>query len=122
MLDNYGYRHTLRICDTAFPRQQWLSERAGILRYAYIASLIYMRPQCSFLTSECERECTLALRNTECKNRGVFVRLGLFMFTTSRGVSISVQIKLLAGCVRNHGPVFGRNKKFVSFPKRPERL
>jgi len=38
ILDNYGYRHTLRICNTYYlPRQQWLRERASMLRYTYIS-------------------------------------------------------------------------------------
>jgi hypothetical protein len=28
MLDTKGYKHTIRICNTAFPLQQWLSESA----------------------------------------------------------------------------------------------
>jgi hypothetical protein len=33
MLDNSGYRHTLRICNTYyFVRQQWLGERAFTIR------------------------------------------------------------------------------------------
>jgi hypothetical protein len=40
MLDNYGYRHTLRICNTALTRQQWLRERASLLRYTYVACLV----------------------------------------------------------------------------------
>jgi len=33
---------TLRICYTfVIPRQQWLRERASVLRYTYIASLYY---------------------------------------------------------------------------------
>ena len=28
--------YTLRICDIAFPRPQWLRERASTLRYTYI--------------------------------------------------------------------------------------
>jgi hypothetical protein len=33
MLDNYGYRHRLRIWNTyCFPRQKWLRERASMLR------------------------------------------------------------------------------------------
>jgi hypothetical protein len=52
MLDNYGYRHTLRICNTyCFARQQWSHERASMLRYAYIASL----PVNILLTSTMER-------------------------------------------------------------------
>jgi hypothetical protein len=31
ILDNSGYKHTLRICNTAFPLQQWLHERASVL-------------------------------------------------------------------------------------------
>ena len=29
------------ICDTAFPQQQWFRERASVLRYTYIACLVY---------------------------------------------------------------------------------
>ena len=32
--------YTLRICNTSFPLQQWLSERATILPYTYIACLV----------------------------------------------------------------------------------
>jgi hypothetical protein len=32
MLDNYGYRHTLIICNITFPRQQWLREHPSMLR------------------------------------------------------------------------------------------
>jgi len=35
MQDNHDYRHTLRIV-IAFPLQQWLHERALLLRYTYI--------------------------------------------------------------------------------------
>jgi hypothetical protein len=31
MLDNSGYKHTFRICNTAFPPQQLLLERTSIL-------------------------------------------------------------------------------------------
>jgi hypothetical protein len=38
MLDNYDYKLTLRTCNTyCFSTQQWLRERASILRYVYIA-------------------------------------------------------------------------------------
>jgi hypothetical protein len=30
MIGTYGYKHTLRICNTALPLQQWLHERALI--------------------------------------------------------------------------------------------
>jgi hypothetical protein len=33
MLDNWGYKHRLRICNTVFPLRQWLHERASMLRY-----------------------------------------------------------------------------------------
>jgi hypothetical protein len=40
MLDNtQEYRHTLRICNTAFSGQQWLRERASMLRYTDIVLL-----------------------------------------------------------------------------------
>jgi len=36
-----GYRHTPRIRNTyCFPQQQWLRERAPVLRYTYIACLV----------------------------------------------------------------------------------
>ena len=31
MLDNYGYVHALRMCNTAFGRQQWFRERTPVL-------------------------------------------------------------------------------------------
>jgi len=43
MLDNRGYRHTLRICNTAFPQQQWLRKRTSMLCYTCTACLV-----CSF--------------------------------------------------------------------------
>jgi hypothetical protein len=33
VLDNLWYRHTLRMCNTAFPQQQWLHEHASTLRH-----------------------------------------------------------------------------------------
>jgi hypothetical protein len=36
-LDTQGYKHTLIII--AFPLQQWLQERASLLRYTYIACI-----------------------------------------------------------------------------------
>ena len=39
VLDNQGYRHILEICNTAFPLQHRLHERALVLRYTYIAGL-----------------------------------------------------------------------------------
>jgi len=44
MLDTQGYKythtHTHRLCKlVAFPQQQWLHERASMLRYTYIACL-----------------------------------------------------------------------------------
>ena len=38
-LDTKGYKHTLAICNTAYPRQQWLRERASVLRFYVIAVL-----------------------------------------------------------------------------------
>jgi len=35
MLFIEGYKHTLTICNTAFPRQQWLRERASMLRHTW---------------------------------------------------------------------------------------
>ena len=32
MLDTEVYQHTLRLCNTAFPLQQWLPEPAPLLR------------------------------------------------------------------------------------------
>jgi hypothetical protein len=41
MLDEYGYKHTLRYgIITAFPQQQWLHECASLLCYMYIACLV----------------------------------------------------------------------------------
>ena len=42
-LDTYGYKYTLSGCVilTAFPRPQYLHERASMLRYTYLARLIY---------------------------------------------------------------------------------
>jgi hypothetical protein len=41
MLGNQGYRHALRICTTyCSPRQQWLHERAWMLRHTCIACLV----------------------------------------------------------------------------------
>jgi hypothetical protein len=39
MLDTYGYRHTLRICN-AFPLQQWLQEHISMFRYVYVRCLL----------------------------------------------------------------------------------
>ena len=40
-LDNSGYKLTLRILIIiTFPLQQWLRERASVLRYAYVAYLV----------------------------------------------------------------------------------
>jgi len=39
-VDNQGYRHTLRICNT-FPLQQRLRERVSMLRNTYNASLLF---------------------------------------------------------------------------------
>jgi hypothetical protein len=42
MLDTYGYRDTQSqyVILITFPLQQWLHERASMLRYMYMASLI----------------------------------------------------------------------------------
>jgi len=40
VLDNKGYRHTLRMCNTAFSRQQWFPEGAPVLHLHYIARLV----------------------------------------------------------------------------------
>jgi len=41
MGDYLGYKHTLRIrILIAFPQQQWLHERASMLRYTYIAYIV----------------------------------------------------------------------------------
>jgi len=40
MVDNKVYSHTLRICNTAFLLQQWLSERAIMLHYSCIVCLV----------------------------------------------------------------------------------
>jgi hypothetical protein len=43
MLDTEVYKHTLRICNTNcfFSLQQWLHERASLLRYTYSACHVY---------------------------------------------------------------------------------
>jgi hypothetical protein len=39
--DKEGYKDTLKMCiPIAFPRQKWLRERASVLRYTYVASLV----------------------------------------------------------------------------------
>jgi hypothetical protein len=41
MLNTQVYKRMLRICNTyAFPQQQWLHDRASMLRYTYIACLV----------------------------------------------------------------------------------
>jgi len=41
MLDNLGYRHTLKICNTyCFSTAKWLRERALELRYTHIAGIV----------------------------------------------------------------------------------
>ena len=40
ILDTKGYKYIFRTYDTAFPLQQWLHERAKMLRYAYMACLV----------------------------------------------------------------------------------
>jgi hypothetical protein len=40
MLDTKGYKHTLRICNTASARPHWLQERSSALRYTFIACLL----------------------------------------------------------------------------------
>jgi hypothetical protein len=45
MLDTWGYKSTRGLCNTAliaFPVQQWLRERALVLRYTYIADLVFV--------------------------------------------------------------------------------
>jgi len=38
MLDTYDYKHTLKyVILIVFPQQQWLQERASVLRLTYIA-------------------------------------------------------------------------------------
>jgi len=37
MLGTLGYKHTIRICNTAFPLQHWLHEHPTVLLYTYIA-------------------------------------------------------------------------------------
>jgi len=41
MPDNYGYTHSDYVIPVAFPRQQWLSQRASMLGYTHIACLVY---------------------------------------------------------------------------------
>jgi len=35
-----SWSHTYLLCNTSFPQQQWLHERASMLRYAYTACLV----------------------------------------------------------------------------------
>jgi hypothetical protein len=46
MLHTSGHKYTFRICKTAVPLQQWLHERASMLRYTYIACLVKLRYFC----------------------------------------------------------------------------
>jgi len=39
MLHTESYKHTLRICNAAFPLQRWLRESASLLLHTYIAWL-----------------------------------------------------------------------------------
>ena len=41
VLDNQGYRHTLRIYNSGFPRQKLSRESALVLRYTYIACPVW---------------------------------------------------------------------------------
>jgi hypothetical protein len=41
--------HSEYVILIAFPRQQWLNERASVLRYTYIACLVYNRVGVSLL-------------------------------------------------------------------------
>jgi hypothetical protein len=41
MLYTQGYKYTHRLCNTnCFPLQQWLHERASVVRYTYFACLL----------------------------------------------------------------------------------
>jgi hypothetical protein len=41
------------ICDTAFPQQQWLRERASMLRYTYIGCLVlFVFVACHYFTQD----------------------------------------------------------------------
>ena len=47
MPGNYGYERTLSECVTliAFPQQQWLNERASMIRDTYVACpVVYVSP------------------------------------------------------------------------------
>jgi hypothetical protein len=49
MLDNYGYTHThTYVMMIAWSLQQWLRERASMLRLTYIPCLV----NCDFMTSQ----------------------------------------------------------------------
>jgi len=41
MLDTSGYLYSEYVTFIVFPLQQWLHERAAMLRYTYIACLVY---------------------------------------------------------------------------------
>jgi len=51
VLDNSGHTHSLYVILIAFPLQQWLHKRASMLRYAWIACLIYTWLHCPALTA-----------------------------------------------------------------------
>jgi hypothetical protein len=44
MLDTLKYKHTLRICNNAFPRQRWLRERASVLYYTTLSVFFFFFP------------------------------------------------------------------------------
>ena len=53
VLDNEGYRHKSRVCNTAFQLQQWMQERVPLLRYTYLACRVNNYTNCrDFRTSD----------------------------------------------------------------------
>jgi hypothetical protein len=84
MMDNLGYKHILRIFNIYFsPRQQWLRERASILRYACIAYFMQLRgganKSSARLTSRCRMTKSIVL-----SERGVCSGAELQVFSCYR--------------------------------------
>jgi hypothetical protein len=46
MLDTLGYKQSGYVILIAFPLQQWLHERAALLRYTHVACLVSLRDGC----------------------------------------------------------------------------
>ena len=73
ILDTKDYKHTLRICNTyCFPSQQWLQERASVLRYNTLPNLFPFRLQnvLHAVASANDRLCGLVVRVSGYRYRG----------------------------------------------------